>query len=124
MDPNLEPLCFAIQLYKQNDFMKYHFDTNFTLGTRYTIVIPLYINKYNESYLFIKDKNNVEKKVVINIGKVIIYNGDKVYHKVSKQSTKGKRISLIINLTTNPNYNFFGKIMQNIRNFMFINYTW
>lgn len=124
IDHEKEPLSFAIQLYKENDFMSYHFDTNFTYGTRYTVLIPLYINKENDSYLVIKDKEKNEKKIVIDIGKGIVYNGDKVIHKVSKQKKNGERIVLIINLTTNPDYSFIGKLFQKVRNYMFINYTW
>ena len=124
MDHNIEPLHIAMQLYQENDFMSYHFDTNFTLGTRYTVLIPLYINNENESFLTIKDKNNSEKKIIVNIGKGIVYNGDKVIHKVSKQSKNGKRITLIINLTTNSNFSLIGKYLQKLRNYMFIHYTW
>ncbi len=124
MDHNIEPLHIAMQLYQENDFMSYHFDTNFSLGTRYTVLIPLYINNENESYLTIKDKDKNEKKIVIKIGQGIVYNGDKVIHKVSQQSKEGKRISLIINLTTDSKFSFLGKYLQKIRNYMFINYTW
>ena len=124
IDPNIEPLSFAIQLYKENDFMSYHFDTNFSLGKRYTVLIPLYVNEYNTSYLTIKDKNKNEKKIIIDFGEAIVYNGDKVFHKVSKQEEKGERISLIINLTTNPNYSLLGEYLQKIRNHMFNTYTW
>ena len=61
MDHNIEPLHITMQLYQENDFMSYHFDTNFTLGSRYTVLIPLYINDKNESFLTIKDKNKNEK---------------------------------------------------------------
>lgn len=124
MDHNTEPLHIAMQLYQENDFMSYHFDTNFTLGTRYTVLIPLYINNKNESYLTIKDKDKNDKKIVIKIGQGIVYNGDKVMHKVSHQSKEGKRVSLIINLTTDSKFSFLGKYLQKIRNYMFINYTW
>ena len=124
MNHNDEPLHIAMQLYEENDFMSYHFDTNCTLGTRYTVLIPLYINKKNKSFLTIKDKDNKEKKIVIKVGQGIVYNGDKIIHKVSKQSKNGKRITLIINLTTNNNFSLIGKFLQKIRNYMFINYTW
>ena len=124
MDNTIEPLNIAMQLYEENDFMRYHFDTNFSLGKRYTVLIPLYINDENNSFLIIKDKDKNEKKIVIEIGKGIVYNGDKVFHKVSKQNCGGKRVSLIINLTTDLNYNFIGKVLQKIRNYLFINYTW
>ncbi len=124
MDHNTEPLHIAMQLYQENDFMSYHFDTNFTMGSRYTVLIPLYINDKNESFLTIKDKNKNEKKITINVGQGIVYNGDKVIHKVSKQVKDGKRITLIINLTTNPKFSLIGKLLQKLRNFMFIYYTW
>ena len=124
MDHNIEPLHITMQLYQENDFMSYHFDTNFTLGSRYTVLIPLYINDKNESFLTIKDKNKNEKKITINVGQGIVYNGDKVIHKVSKQAKDGKRITLIINLTTNPKFSLIGKLLQKLRNFMFIHYTW
>lgn len=124
MDHDIEPLHIAMQLYQENDFMSYHFDTNFTLGSRYTVLIPLYINDKNESFLTIKDKNKNEKKITINVGQGIVYNGDKVIHKVSKQVKDGKRITLIINLTTNPKFSLIGKLLQKLRNFMFIHYTW
>ena len=50
----------------------------------------------------IKDKNKNEKNSN-KVGEAIVYNGDKVIHKVSKQAKDGKRITLI-NLTTNPNF--------------------
>tara|TARA_Y100000389_G_scaffold40077_1_gene34577 strand:- start:1319 stop:2008 length:690 start_codon:yes stop_codon:yes gene_type:complete len=124
MDHDIEPLHIAMQLYQENDFMSYHFDTNFTLGARYTVLIPLYINDKNESFLTIKDKNKNEKKITIKVGQGIVYNGDKVMHKVSKQAKDGKRITLIINLTTNPKFSLIGKLLQKLRNFMFIHYTW
>lgn len=82
------------------------------------------MNEFNTSYLTIKDKSKNEKQIIIPIGKGIIYNGDNVLHKVSKQGTGGERISLIINLTTNSSYSLLGKYLQKIRNYMFINYIW
>tara|TARA_Y100000768_G_scaffold388019_1_gene381516 strand:+ start:2772 stop:3470 length:699 start_codon:yes stop_codon:yes gene_type:complete len=124
IDPIIEPLSFTMQLYTYNDFMSYHFDTNFSTGSRYTVLIPLYINQYNESYLTIKNNKKEEQIIDISLGNAIVYNGDKVYHKVSKQSKNGQRITLIINLTTNKNYTIFGKILQKIRNYMLEYYTW
>lgn len=124
INPIIDPLAFVIHLYKENDFMSYHFDTNFSLGKRYTVIIPLYLNEFNTSYLTIKDKSKNEKKIIIPIGEAIVYNGDNVLHKVSKQEAGGERISLIINLTTDSSYSLIGKYLQKVRNYMFINYTW
>ena len=41
--------------------MSYHYDTNFSLGNRYTVLIPLYINEYNRSFLTIKNKKERNK---------------------------------------------------------------
>lgn len=77
----------------------------------------------NELFLTIKDKYKNEKKIIIKIGQDIIYNGDKVIHKVSSQCKDGKRITLIINLTTDPKFSLIGNYLQKIRNYMFVNYT-
>jgi hypothetical protein len=124
IDPAIDPLGFAIHLYCKEDFMSYHFDTNFTLGTRYSIIIPLYINQENDCFLYIKDSKKIEKKIEIPVGKGIVYNGDKVLHKVCKQSPEGERITLVINLTTKTQTNFIGKILQKCRNYMFSEFTW
>lgn len=127
-EPNLyisnnDDFSVVIQIYKNNDFMQYHFDTNYTLGTRYTVLIPVFINEYNDSYLNIKTLDNLEKKIIIPIGQGIVYNGDKVYHKVSKQSMDGKRAVIIINLTTNNNQSLLGKFLGKFRNYLFNKYT-
>jgi len=119
IDPIIDPLAFVIQLYQEGNYMSYHYDTNYTSGKRFTVVIPLYYNKYNTSYLYYIDKNSVERKVNLPLGKFVLYNGDNLLHQVSKQSYNGKRISLVINLTTDPSYSIYGSIMQYLRNLMF-----
>jgi hypothetical protein len=111
-DPDKNPMNFVIKLYKKNSFFDYHFDDNYSLGTRYTIVIPLYYNRYNMSNLKIINKNNREETVKIAIGNFIIYKGGKIYHCVSKQHERGVRLSLIINLTTNKEKNFVGNCIE------------
>ena len=111
-DPDKNPMNFVIKLYKKNSFFDYHFDDNYSLGTRYTVVIPLYYNKYNTSNLKIINKNNKEETIKIAIGNFIIYKGGKIYHSVSKQHEKGIRLSLIINLTTNRDKNFVGNCVE------------
>ena len=111
-NPYNDPANFVIKLYKKNSFFEYHFDNNYSVGQRYTIIIPLYYNKYNTSKLKIINKNNTEKTVDIKMGNFIIFKGNKIYHSISKQSEKGIRLSLIINLTTNKNNNFIGKCIE------------
>ena len=122
--PHIDPLGFAMHLYCDGDFMEYHFDTNFTLGTRYSVVIPLYLNQENRCFLQIKDQNKQEKQIKIDIGKAVVYNGDKVLHCVTPQCEKGERITLVLNLTTSSKTNFIGDILQKGRNYMFEKYTW
>lgn len=124
ISPEIDPLGFAMHLYCENDFMEYHFDTNFTLGTRYSVVIPLYLNQENNCYLQIKDQEKKEKQIKIDIGKAVVYNGDKVLHCVTPQCKNGERITLVLNLTTTTKTNFIGDILQKARNYMFKKYTW
>lgn len=118
IDPDKDSLSIVVQLYQKDDYMSYHYDTNFTQGERYTVIIPLFINEYNSSFLIVNSKNN-EEKIVIELGQGIIYRGTKILHKVSKQSEYGKRVVLIISLTTNINSNYIQKQLFNIRHYLF-----
>ena len=74
-------------------------------------------NIFLKNKLNIKDSKKIEKKIEIPIGQGIVYNGDKVLHKVCKQSAEGQRITLVINLTTKTQSNFIGKFLQKCRNY-------
>jgi hypothetical protein len=101
----------------ENDFLDWHYDNNFTIGNRYTLVIPVLVDKGSTSEFLIKDrKTGIEKIIKIPLGKGVIYNGSVTYHKISNQ-TNGKRILvIIIPFYSNYTRTFFSKIRIFFRN--------
>lgn len=103
------------RMYKKNDFLDWHYDNNFTIGNRYTLVIPILI-KNNTSEFMIKDRKTGEEQIIpIPIGKGVIYNGSNTYHKITKQND-GIRLVVIIPFYSNNKKSLFGEIREQFRN--------
>jgi len=106
---------FARLYEDDDDFLEWHYDNNFTVKKRYTLVIPVLIDDCNTSEFQIKDrKTQKESTVHISLGEGVIYNGSEVYHKISKQTQGCKRMVIII-----PMYeNYYMTPLGHMRKFM------
>jgi len=111
------------RIYENNDdFLDWHYDNNFTIGNRYTLVIPILVDTFNTSEFMIKDrKTGVEKIVPIPLGKGVIYNGSVTYHKISHQTDGQRRMVIIIPFYTNYKKTVFGHIREQLRNITYQN---
>jgi hypothetical protein len=108
---------FARLYDNENDFLDWHYDNNFTMGDRYTLVIPVLVDSGNTSEFMIKDRNTgIEKVIPIPIGKGVIYNGSITYHSISQQTKGNNRMVIIIPFYTNYNKSLMGHIREFIRN--------
>jgi hypothetical protein len=115
---------FARLYENKDDFLDWHYDNNFTVGNRYTLVIPIIVDKGNTSEFMIKDrKTGMEKIIPIPLGKGVIYNGSVTYHKISQQTDGQKRMVIIIPFYTNYKKTFIGDIREYIRNITYKNLT-
>lgn len=119
-DENDKYRIFA-RIYNQpGDSIDWHYDNNFTKGNRYTLIIPLIVDKGNTSEFWIKDKNDgTEKLVDIPIGKGVIYNGYKTFHKITSQTKGNRRMVVIIPLYSNYKISLFGRIKMKTRDLIF-----
>jgi len=116
-DNNEKYKIFARIYDNENDFLDWHYDNNFTMGNRYTLVIPVLVDKDNTSEFLIKDrKTNVEKIIPIPLGKGVIYNGSITYHKISQQTKGSRRMVIIIPFYSNYKKTIFGKMREVFRN--------
>jgi hypothetical protein len=115
---------FARLYENKDDFLEWHYDNNFTIGNRYTLVIPIIIDKGNTSEFMIKDRKTcVEKIIPIPLGKGVIYNGSVTYHKISQQTDGQRRMVIIISFYTNYKKTVIGNIREYIRNITYKNLT-
>lgn len=101
----------------ENDFLDWHYDNNYSNGNRYTLVIPILIDKGNTSEFYVKDrKTEEEKKIDIPIGSAVLYNGSEVYHKITRQKKGMRRMVIIIPFYGNNNKSIIGNFRTFCRN--------
>lgn len=107
------------RIYDQElDFLNWHYDNNFTLGIRYTLVIPLIINDCNTAEFQYKDRQSKEIVTVrLALGEGVLYNGSEMYHRITQQTRGCKRMVIVIPLYTNPAKNIFGALREKIHHF-------
>lgn len=101
----------------ENDFIDWHYDNNFTVGTRYTLVIPILVDAHNTSEFMIK--NNKTRKIdtiPIKLGQGVLYNGSVTYHKISRQTKGNRRLVIIIPFYSNTKKHMFGDTLDKIKN--------
>lgn len=105
--------------FNQNDNIGWHYDTNFSGGRRYTINIPLYIEKCNTCRL--QYKNSKGKTINVNdkLNELYIYEGDKIFHRVTNQTKNCKRLVIIIPMYNVKDFNLIGKIKTNLKLFFY-----
>jgi len=118
-DPTDEHRIFS-RMYIGGDFMKWHYDNNFTVGHRYTLVIPVLVDPGNTSEFWIRDrKTSGDKRVPIPVGKGVVYDGTSTYHSISPQRHGKRRLVIIIPFYSDYRKNVVGKIREWIRNVTF-----
>ena len=119
-DENDKYRIFA-RIYNQpGDSIDWHYDNNFTKGKRYTLIIPLIVDKGNTSEFWIKDKiDGKEKLVDIPIGKGVIYNGYETFHKITSQTKGNRRMVIIIPLYSNYEVSLFNRFRMKVRDIIF-----
>jgi hypothetical protein len=119
-DINEKYRIFARLYEDDNDFLEWHYDNNFTIGNRYTLVIPILVDRGNTSQFMIKDIKTGEEKIIpIPMGKGVIYNGSITYHKISKQTNGNRRMVIIIPFYSNYKKTIIGHIREYFRNVVY-----
>ena len=113
---------FARSYINESDSIKWHYDNNFSNGKRYTIIIPIYINEKNSSSLqYVNPSDKMILNVIDNSENLYLYEGDKIYHRVTEQCKGGKRIVLIIPMYE-KNFTYIGNFKKFLKNNLFANF--
>lgn len=110
---------FARSYINSNDNIKWHYDNNFSSGKRYTIIIPILINEKNTSSLqYVNPSHKQVLNVIDDKDNLYLYEGDKIFHRVTEQVEGGKRIVLIVPMYE-KRFTFVGKIKMGLKNHFF-----
>ena len=108
---------FARLYEDESDFLDWQYDNNFTVGNRFTLVVPVLVDVGNTSEFMIKhQKTRMEKIIHIPIGKGVVYNGSITYHSITKQTKGQRRLVIIIPFYTSYKKTWLGYLRQIIRN--------
>lgn len=108
-DPDVDVNACFLRQYIKGDFLAPHYDNNFSVGTRYTAVIPLHVNSTNSAEFLMYDKTGAMHVVPIPPGHAVVYDGWRVRHAITAQRGTGERIVFVLHLYTDPAMNWWGR---------------
>lgn len=107
--PDRDPHACALYYYTEpGDHIGWHFDTSHYEGARYTVLIGV-VNKTTtsrlECVLYKKNKDRLPQPMSVSTepGTLVLFNGDRLWHSVSKLEAGGERVVLTLEYVTNPN---------------------
>ena len=111
--------CALYYYNEEGDFIGYHFDTSYYIGKRYTLLIGI-VDKsscYLEYELFHKHKHSEIKrnKTKITPGSLVLFNGDKLKHRITPAKKNELRIILTLEYVSDPAMNPFLKFVSNMK---------
>lgn len=119
--PNDDAHSVALYFYtEEGDHIGYHYDSSFYKGLRYTVLLGL-VDEDSDCELVVHLYKDVEnrKTEILNLkvdpGTMIIFNGDKIWHKVTPLGLNQKRVMLSMEFLTTQDIGTFGKTVTNLK---------
>lgn len=118
--PDGDPHTYALYCYtEKGDHIGYHYDTSYYRGARYTILLGL-VDQSScelEYVLHTKDdtKDDVPGSVALAPGMLVVFNGDKLYHRVTPLGEGETRIALTLEYVTHAGMNPFLRFVSNMK---------
>lgn len=126
--PSDDPHTYALYYYTEpGDHIGYHYDTSYYQGARYTVLIGL-VDESScrlECRLHTKDPaHEVETlRLKLQPGMLILFNGDKLHHRITPLGRNERRIALTLEYLTNtrmhPALRFVSNMKDSIAYFGF-----
>lgn len=115
----LPTTCCVLIYDEENDFINWHFDTNYYEGRFFTVLIPLTKEETCTKFIF-KNENEQDTPISITNDNCIIFEGDKVFHMASKLCKNEKRCILSLQYTTNGDISLWNRIIMRIKDIAYI----
>jgi hypothetical protein len=118
MDVKTTPLsnnlsCGLLIYKKQGDFIDWHYDMNTYNGRFFTVLIPIY--NTSKCCNFECKYNGKVKKITLETGQGIIFEGDKLYHRCTKLCSGEVRVILSLTFSTDPTTTFFKRMLNKMK---------
>ncbi|BAZ38249.1 hypothetical protein NIES4101_41860 [Calothrix sp. NIES-4101] len=111
---------YALYYYTEpGDHIQYHYDTSYYKGKRFTVLLGLVDNSSCKlEYQLYRRHPNRETQtysLTLNPGTLVVFNGDKLYHRVTPLGINEERIVLTLEYVTNTNMGNFQRFISNMK---------
>jgi hypothetical protein len=118
--PASDPHSFALYFYtEEGDHIGYHYDTSYYAGARYTVLIGLIAapSCVLECALHTRDPAHdpVHVGVTLEPGMLAVFNGDKVYHRITPLAANERRVALTLEYLTDSSMHPFLRFVSNMK---------
>lgn len=118
--PGNDPHTYALYYYTEpGDHIGYHYDTSYYKGARYTILVGLVDeSSCRLEYQLYKDdptRTMREEGIQLAPGALVVFNGDKLYHRVTPLGENERRIALTLEYVTSPAMNPLRRFVSNMK---------
>lgn len=111
---------YALYYYTEaGDHIGWHYDTSYYRGSRYTILVGL-VDESScklEYQLFKDDPTRETRHVSVSLkpGMLVVFNGDKLWHRVTPLGEGERRIALTLEYVTSTAMNPFRRFVSNMK---------
>nr|ASR75179.1 hypothetical protein [Nostoc sp. KVJ2] len=118
--PDTDPHTYALYYYTEpGDHIQYHYDTSYYRGKRYTVLLGLVDDSSSKlEYLLYKDipeRETQTRSLSLNPGTLVLFNGDKLYHRVTPLGDNEQRIVLTLEYVTDTRMGMLKRFISNMK---------
>jgi hypothetical protein len=118
--PPSDPHSCALYFYTEpGDHIGFHFDTSYYRGARYTVLLGLIERSSSRLVCQLYKKNPsrtpVELELATHPGTLILFNGDKLWHRVTPLGDDEERVSLTLEYVTDPSMHPAKRLVSNLK---------
>lgn len=118
--PPNDPHTYALYYYTEpGDYIGYHYDTSYYQGARYTVLIGLVSapSCVLEYQLHTKDPEReiATNSVELQPGMLVLFNGEKLHHRITPLDRNEQRIALTFEYLTNTKMHPFMRFVSNMK---------
>ena len=118
--PGNDAHTYALYYYTEaGDHIGYHYDTSYYKGARYTLLLGIVDNSSCrlEYQLYRDDPSRAmrEDGLQLTPGALVIFNGDKLYHRITPLGENERRIALTLEYVTSASMNPVRRFVSNMK---------
>ena len=118
--PDADPHACALYYYTEpGDHIGFHYDTSYYKGTRYTVLLGL-IERSSSRLVCQLHKDDParamrELALMTEPGTLVLFNGDKLWHKITPLGEREERVSLTLEYVTDSGMTPVKRFVSNMK---------